>query len=139
MKRINKVANYKTIDALKAMMNDKNASENERAIARAKYLEYSNQLVVTDNAQSMNWIERGRKRAQERTATVVAEEQEKRRNIQRASEARDLEAIKHRQDHEEHLARTKKRHDTTMLFLQDDYEEALEMLKRNRKRREAGE
>jgi hypothetical protein len=129
------MATRETLDHLKAMMNDENASPNERAVARDKYLRYANSLTVIDDSKPVGgFIERGRKRAEERTRTVIAQEQEKRRDIQRVSEARDRAAAEDRQQHDHHMENAKTEHKRRMLKSQGDLSDAETELKIKLKR-----
>jgi hypothetical protein len=103
------MATYDTIDKMRRIANDPAASSAEREFAERKLREYSTALVVVDT-KNLGW----RDRAKARTATMIAEEQEKRdeiahRAVKRASDAVEEQRLqgqrmeKARADHNEYM------------------------------------
>jgi hypothetical protein len=113
------MATYDTMDKLRRIANDPTAASAEREFARAKLREYARQPVVYNNQKS-NWGIR----VAERTATVVAEEQDKRDAIAARAEDRARNAVEAQHQHEIRIEKARVDHATYMAKAQNDLEEA---------------
>jgi hypothetical protein len=119
------------MDALRRIANDPAASPTEREYAERKLREYASQPVVLNNKKS-NWGIR----VAERTATIVAEEQDKREAIMARAEDRRRVSAEAQQNHEIRIAKAQIDHDIYMFNARNALEEAELRLAEERARRE---
>jgi hypothetical protein len=126
--------NYNTLESLRRLANDPAASPTEREFAERKLREAATALVVVDaNNKNLTW----RDRVKERTATIIAQEQDRRVEIALQAEARTRNAIEAQGNQERRIERARADHEEYMVNAMDRLEEAQHKLEQNRKRRAA--